>query len=153
MSEENIKIVHTNRKARFNYEIIDSIEAGIVLTGSEVKSVREGKVNLNDAYGTFRSDELWMISMHISPFDKAAMENPDPRRDRKLLLHKRELKKLKRQVEEKGVTIVPLRVYFKRHLAKVEIGLARGKRKVDKRKTIADRDMKRDMERERKYNQ
>ncbi len=147
MSQQNQRVVVTNRKARHEYEIVDSYEVGIALKGTEVKSIREGKVSLADAYARFRRGELWLIGMHIAPYKNAAFEPVDPLRDRKLLLHKRELKKLFRQVEEKGVTLIPLKVYFKRHLVKVEIGLARGKRKYDKRAAIAERDQKRDMER------
>ncbi len=149
-AEGAIRVVTTNRKARHDYHIIDTIEAGIVLKGSEVKSIREGRVNLQDAYARFKKGELWLIGMHISPYKQAAFEQPDPRRDRKLLLHKRELKRLFRQVEEKGVTLVPLKIYFKKHLVKVELGIARGKKQYDKRAAIAERDQKREMERLRK---
>ena len=147
MADNNIKIVASNRKARHDYEIINSMEAGMVLQGTEVKAVREGRVNLTDSYARFRKGELWLIGLHISPYTKSAVQNHDPLRDRKLLLHKQELKKLFRQVEEKGVTLIPLKVYLKRHLVKVEIGLGRGKRKYDKRAAIAERDSKRDLER------
>ncbi|MBN2425222.1 MAG: SsrA-binding protein SmpB [Calditrichaceae bacterium] len=147
MTDNNIKIVASNRKARHDYEIINSMEAGMVLQGTEVKAVREGRVNLTDSYARFRKGELWLIGLHISPYTKSAVQNHDPLRDRKLLLHKQELKKLFRQVEEKGVTLIPLKVYLKRHLVKIEIGLGRGKRKYDKRAAIAERDSKRDLER------
>lgn len=150
MADDSGKVVTKNRKARHDYEIISSIEVGIVLLGSEVKAMREGKANLTDAYARIRNKELWIIGMHISPYTKADMENHDPLRDRKLLVHKNELKKLSRQVEEKGVTLIPLKVYFNRHLVKVDLGLARGKRKYDKRAAIAERDSKRDMERQQK---
>ena len=150
MQEKNIRMVTNNRKARHEYEIIDSYETGIVLKGTEVKAVREGRVNLSDAYARFRRGELWLIGMHISPYTKAAAENHEPLRDRKLLLHARELKKLFRQVEEKGVSLIPLKVYIKGHLVKVELGLGRGKRKYDKRAAIAERDQKREMDRQRK---
>jgi SsrA-binding protein len=150
MNKENEKVVTTNRKARHDYEIIDSMEAGIVLLGSEIKAIRESRVNLTDTYARFKQGELWLIGMHISPYTKAAMENHEPLRDRKLLMHKQELKRLNRQVEEKGVTLIPLKIYFRKHLVKVELGLARGKRKYDKRAAIAERDVKRDMDRQTK---
>jgi SsrA-binding protein len=147
MAEDNKKVITTNRKARHDYEIIDAVEAGIVLLGTEVKAAREGKINLTDAYARIRDGELWLIGMHISPYTKSDMENHDPLRDRKLLVHATQLKRLNRQVEEKGVTLIPLKIYFNRHLIKVELGLARGKRKYDKRASIAERDQKRDLER------
>jgi len=150
MTENKIRVVTTNKKARHDYHIIRSIEAGIALKGTEVKSVRDGKVSLSESYARFIKGELWIIGMHIAPYLKSAFVNHDPVRSRKLLLHRSELKKLIRQVEEKGVTLIPLKVYFKRHLVKVEIGLARGKRQYDKRAAIAERDMKRDMERKTK---
>ncbi len=147
MANTQLRVVANNKKARHDYHIIDTIEAGIALKGSEVKSIRDGKVNLQDAYARFKKGELWLIGMHISPYKQAAFEQPDPRRDRKLLLHKRELKRLFRQTEEKGVTIVPLKIYFKKHLVKVELGIARGKKQYDKRAAIAERDQKREMDR------
>lgn len=147
MAGEGIKVVASNRKARHNYEIINSVEAGLALQGTEVKAVREGRVNLTDTYARFRKGELWLIGLHISPYTKSAIQNHEPLRDRKLLLHKQELHKLFRQVEEKGVTLIPLKVYLKRHLVKVELGLGRGKRKYDKRAAIAERDSKRDLDR------
>ena len=150
MQDKNIRVVTKNRKARYEYEIVDSYEAGIVLIGTEVKAIREGKVNLSDAYARFRGGELWLIGMHISPYTKSDIENHEPLRDRKLLLHSRELKKLFRQVEEKGVSLIPLKIYIKGHLVKVDLGLGRGKRKYDKRAAIAERDQKREMDRQRK---
>ncbi|WP_456406515.1 SsrA-binding protein SmpB [Caldithrix abyssi] len=147
MANSQIRVVTTNRKARHDYHIIDTLEAGIALKGSEVKSIREGRVNLQDAYARFKKGELWLVGMHISPYKQAAFEQPDPVRDRKLLLHKRELKRLFRQTEEKGVTIVPLKIYFKKHLVKIELGIAKGKRQYDKRAAIAERDQKREMDR------
>jgi SsrA-binding protein len=149
MTEAN-KNAATNRKARHDYEIISAVEAGVALQGTEVKAIREGRVNLTDAYARFRNGELWLIGMHISPYTKSAAQNHDPLRDRKLLLHHQELKKLRRQVEEKGITLIPLRVYFSKHLIKIEVGLARGKKQFDKRQAIAQRDQKRDLERLRK---
>ena len=143
-------IITSNKKARHEYEIINTIEAGLVLLGTEVKALREGRANLADAYARFRRGELWLVGSHISPYSKSAAESHDPTRDRKLLLSKQELRKLFRQVEEKGVTLVPLKLYFKNHLAKVEIALARGKRKYDKRAAIAEKDLKREMDRQKK---
>ena len=151
MSENsNIKVIVTNRKARHNYEIINSIEAGIVLQGSEVKSLRAGNASLVESYARFMKNELWIIGMNIAQYKEATFENHEPMRERKLLLHKNELKKLKRQVEEKGITLIPLKLYFKNHIAKIELGIARGKRQYDKKIAIAQRDAKRDMEREQK---
>jgi SsrA-binding protein len=150
MVEQEQKIITTNRKARHDYEIIDSLEVGIVLVGTEVKAIREGKVNLKDSYARIRDGELWLIGTHISPYSKSDSESHDPLQERKLLVNRKELKKLNRQIEEKGVTLIPLKMYFKRHLIKLELGLARGKRKYDKRAAIAERDMKRDMERQNK---
>lgn len=147
---ESVKIISNNRKARYEYTIVSNYEAGLVLQGTEVKALREGKANLTDAYARFINGELWLIGMHISPFSKSAVENHDPLRNRKLLLHRQELKKIQRQIQEKGVTLVPLRVYLKKHLVKVDLGLARGKRQYDKRAAIAERDQKRDMDRMRK---
>ena len=147
MAEKQGRVVVTNRKARHDYEIIDTYEAGIALKGAEVKSIRDGKVSLVDAYARFRRGELWLIGMRIAPYANAVYEPLDPLRDRKLLLHKRELRKLFRQVEEKGVTLIPLKIYFSRHLVKVQIGLGRGKRQYDKRAAIAERDQKREMDR------
>ena len=144
------RVITSNKKARHDYEILSSIEAGIVLAGTEVKALREGRANLTDAYARFRQGELWLAGLHISAYTKSAMEGHDPTRDRKLLLNKQELRKLFRQVEEKGVTLVPLKLYFKAHLVKVEIALARGKRKYDKRAAIAERDMKRELDRQKK---
>jgi len=152
MMEEktDIKIIVTNRKARHNYEITSSVEAGLVLVGSEVKSLRQGKASLSDAYAKVMNSELWVIGMHIAQYKEATTENHDPLRNRKLLLHKNEIKKLKRQIDEKGVTLIPLKLYFKNNIVKLDLGLARGKRKYDKKEAIAQRDAKRDLEREQK---
>ena len=145
--EKNIVI---NRKARHEYDIVDSLEAGIVLAGSEVKSMRAGRANLSDAYARVVRGEVWLSGMHISPYKEATDQNHDPLRERKLLLHSSEIKKLTRRVEEKGFPLIPLRLYFKNNRVKVELGLARGKRQYDKKHAIAQRDAKRDMEREQK---
>ena len=149
-NEDHIKVIANNRKARYNYEITSSLEAGMVLQGSEVKSMREGKASLVDAYGRIRNGELWLIGMHIAQYKEATFANHEPTRERKLLLHKQEIKKIKRKVEEKGVTLVLLKLYFKNNIAKLELGIARGKRKYDKKVTIAERDAKRDALREQK---
>jgi SsrA-binding protein len=144
------KVIVTNRKARHEYEILETLEAGLVLLGSEVKSLREGKANLNDAYAWTRQGEIWVSGMHISPYEQNTVQKLDPLRERKLLLKRNEIRKLSRRVEEKGFTLIPLRLYFKKNIVKVELGLARGKRQYDKKEAIAKRDAKRDMEREQK---
>lgn len=141
------KVVATNRRARFEYEILDSFEAGLALLGPEVKSLRAGKANLTDSYAVFRRGEAWLISAHISPYPEAGRDNPEPRRDRKLLLHRREIERLEGRVQEKGLTLVPLELYFKDGRAKVRLGLARGKRQHDKRETIRRREQDREVQR------
>ncbi len=141
---ENIKIVTTNRKARHDYFIENSLEGGLVLKGPEVKSLRAGKVSLVDSYIRFIKNELWIIGMNIPEYENLGYAKHDPLRHKKILLHKEELKKLNRQVLEKGVTLVPLKIYFKNGNAKVEVGIVRGKRQYDKRATIQDRDQKRE---------
>lgn len=145
---EGRKIISDNRQARFNYHIIETYEAGVSLQGTEVKSIREGKVNLRDGYALIRNDEAWLLNVHISPYQKAGeFFNHDPRRSRKLLLHKQEIRKLIGKVEQQGLTLVPLRMYFKRGWVKVDIALAQGKKLYDKRETIKQRDDKRTMQR------
>ena len=144
------KTIVNNRKARHEYEIVDTIETGIVLVGTEVKALRDGKANMTDAYARMKKNELWLINLHISPYAMSTVVNHDPLRERKLLVSKLELKKLRRQIDEKGVTLVPLKLYFKGHLVKVSLALARGKKKYDKRASIAERDMKRDLDRQHK---
>lgn len=146
-SEQNIKIVTTNRKAFHDYEIITRYEAGLSLVGTEVKSLRLGKAQLMDAYASVENGEVFLHNMHISQYDMAHRENHDPVRKRRLLLTKREIRKLWSASNEKGFTIVPLKVYFKGPYAKVEIAVARGKRTYDKRQAIAKRDAQREMER------
>ena len=138
----------TNRKAFHEYFILDRIEAGIALRGTEVKSLRQGGANLQDGYATIRNGEVWLIGMHISPFEKGNINNHDPKRDRKLLLHKREIRKLLGTMNEKGLTIVPLKVYFKKNIVKVELGVAKGKKSYDKREAIARREIERHLQRE-----
>lgn len=149
---ENAKIVTRNKKAYHDYQILEKIEAGVVLAGSEVKSLREGRCNLKDSYARIRSGEVWLIGTHISPYRDASFMNHEPERERKLLLHKQEIRRIHRKVQEKGITLIPLRIYFKQGMAKVEIGLATGKRQYDKRKEIAQREQEREMKRvEKKY--
>jgi SsrA-binding protein len=142
------KINIRNRKASFNYELVEKFIAGIVLGGTEIKSLRQGKANLADAYCYFRDDELWVKGMHIAEYSFGSYNNHDPVRDRKLLLTRRELNKLKRKSQEKGFTIVATRLFVnERGLAKVEIALARGKREYDKRQDIKERDSKKELAR------
>lgn len=147
MAEVGRKLVAQNRRARHEYEILDTIEAGIVLLGPEVKSLRQGKVSLADAYATVRRGELWLLNVHISPYEQAGRENPNPRRERKLLVHRAEISKLAGQVAERGLTLVPLSLYFQDGRAKVELGLARGKRRYDKRQAIRKREEDREIDR------
>lgn len=145
--EARVKVVATNRRARRNYTIIDTYEAGLVLLGSEVKSLREGKMELKDSYGDVRHGEAFLVGAHIAPYDYAHEGGHDPERMRKLLLHRREIDRIAGAVAEKGLTLVPLQVYFKDGRAKVELALARGKTTVDKRRTIRDREHAREIER------
>jgi len=147
MSEQAIKTVASNRKARHDYIIEDSFEAGMALTGSEIKSIRAGQVNLRDSYATIRGSELWLVNAHISPYKQANRENHEPRRDRKLLMHRREINRLTGKLQEKGLTLVPLQIYLKNGRAKVELGLARGKKLYDKRQSLRERTDQRQMER------
>jgi SsrA-binding protein len=141
------RTVATNRRARHNYEILETQEAGLVLRGTEVKSLRGGLVNFKDAYATVRNGEIWLIGCHISPYSHGTDANHDPERDRKLLLHGREIARLNGKVAERGLTIVPLRLYFKKGRAKLEIGLARGKKMHDKRSSLREREERREMDR------
>src|SRR5919199_1202442 len=139
--------VATNRQAAFRYHLLERFECGLALRGSEVKSLREGGVQLKDAYAEVRDGEVWLQRMHIAPYKPAAMENHDPERPRKLLLHRREIERLIGKTAERGLTLVPTRVYFKGPHAKVEIALARGKDFADKRRALRDRDQRREIER------
>ena len=141
------KFISLNRKARHDYHILESFEAGMVLVGTEVKSLRAGKVNLKDSYASIDDGELWLHGLHISPYERASYNNHDPERSRKLLISKLDLKRLAGKVLEKGFTLVPLALYFKEGWAKVEIGLAKGKRQYDKREAIAKRDSQRQVDR------
>ena len=140
------KPIAENRKARHDYHLLDRVEAGLVLSGSEVKSLRQGGAQIQRAFADIRDGELWLVGAHIAPYEQAAIENHDPDRDRKLLLHRREIDSLKGKVQERGFTLVPTRLYFKDGRAKVEIALARGKKSYDKRQTIAARTAKREAE-------
>lgn len=144
---EQEKVVATNRKAYHDYFLEDTYEAGIVLTGTEIKSVRAARVNLRDGFVQIRGGEAWLINVHISPYDFGNRENHEPRRERKLLLHRQEIRKLQSKVSERGWTIVPLRMYLKNGRAKVEIALVRGKRLYDKKDAIAERDADRELRR------
>lgn len=147
-SSDGRKIVTSNRRARYDYKIDEVIEAGISLTGTEIKSVRDGRVNLQDAYAVIENDEVWLVGMHISPFEHASeLYNHDPTRPRKLLLHRRQIDYLRRQLMQKGYTLIPLNVSLNRGWAKVDIGLGKGKREYDKRQNIAERDAQRRIER------
>jgi SsrA-binding protein len=140
--------IAVNRQARFRYHLLETFEAGIALTGSEVKSAREGKVNLKDSYALVRDQEVWLHNCHIAPYGPAARENHEPERPRKLLLHRKEILRLIGKTAERGLTLVPVRAYFSGPRMKVELALARGKEHSDKRETIRKRDQQRDMERE-----
>ncbi|MGQ9687529.1 MAG: SsrA-binding protein SmpB [Desulfobaccales bacterium] len=150
MTGERLKLICRNRKAYFEYTIDDLYEAGLVLKGTEVKSLRMGKANIGDAYARFRDGELYLLNANISPYPHAAGENHDPTRPRKLLLHRRELKRLLGKLTERGYTLIPLKIYFKDEYAKVELGLAKGKKKADKRESIRRREEQRELERARK---
>ena len=141
------KNICENRKARHTYAILDSFEAGIILQGTEVKSLREGRANLTDSYAAIEDGEIFLYQLHIGPYPPAADFNHEPKRTRKLLLHKQEIKRLLGKTEQKGLTIIPLRLYFKGAVAKVELGLARGKRQYDRREEIKRKDLERDEER------
>jgi SsrA-binding protein len=141
------KLVATNRKARHDYTILDTYEAGIALTGTEVKSLRQGKANISDSYARIVKGEVWLFSMHVSPYEQGSYANVDPVRNRKLLLHKKEIRRLAGKLSERGVTLVPLKVYFTHNIAKVLLGLCRGKKEFDRRQDIAQREAERDIRR------
>jgi SsrA-binding protein len=140
--------IATNRQARFRFHLLETWEAGIALEGSEVKSLRDGKANLKDAYAVVRDQEVWLHNMHIAPYEPAAQEGHDPERPRKLLMHRKEIERLIGKTHEKGLTLVPTRLYFSGPRAKIEIALARGKEQRDKREAIRAREQQREMERE-----
>ena len=147
MKKSSTKNIATNRKATHDYFLFDSYEAGIALKGTEIKSLRAGRVSLREAYVSIDEMQAWLLNVHIAPYDPASRFNHDPKRPRKLLLHKREIMKLNDLLRQRGYTIIPTRMYFKHGRVKVEIALARGKRKFDKRRTIAKRDVQREIER------
>ena len=144
---EKVKVVSTNRKAGFEYFLLERFEAGLSLKGSEIKSIRAGQANLREGYVQVRGDGLWLVNTHIAPYDPAGREGHDPLRPRRLLLHRKEIAKLLSRVQERGYTIIPLKIYLKNRRAKVEIALARGKRQYDKRETLAKREAGRQIER------
>lgn len=143
---EGIKLIAPNKKARHEYFLEESFEAGISLVGTEVKSLRAGNVNFRDSYATIRNQEIFIVGLYISPYDKANINDQDPERERKLLLHKAEIRKLIGKTEQKGYSIIPTRIYFKRNKVKIEIALAKGKKLYDKRSSIADRDAQREID-------
>lgn len=145
--DDDIKIVTTNRRAYHDYHISETYEAGIELVGSEVKSIRQGRVSIQEAYAAVEDGEVWVHSMRINPYEQASHEKHDPDRKKRLLLHKREIRKLKVKTQERGFTLIPLRLYFRKNLAKLEIGLARGKKLYDKREALKKKEDSRRMER------
>src|SRR6266545_6677940 len=140
------RVIATNRRARHEYEVLETVEAGLVLKGTEAKSLRTGQVNFKDSYAAVRNREAWLLGCHISPYSHGTDANHDPERDRKLLLHRREIERLMGKVAERGLTLVPLRLYFKEGRAKVEIALARGKKLHDKRSALREREVQREMD-------
>ena len=144
---DNERLIGQNRKARHDYEVLDTLECGIVLVGSEVKSLRTGRLSLDESYGRMKNDEVWLIGCDIQEYTFANRQNHDPRRPRKLLLHRREIKKFAMQAYEQNLTLVPLKMYFKGGRAKVLLGLCRGRKRYDKREALKKKDMKRDIQR------
>lgn len=147
-----MKILTTNRKAYHEYEVLDTVEAGLVLLGTEIKALRSGKASLSDSYARIEDDEVFLYSMHVTPYDHGNRYNEDPRRTRKLLMHKQEIRRLHAKVKEKGLTLVPLKLYLKHNRAKIEIGLVRGKKIHDKRQALAKKDADRQKQIEQKEN-
>jgi SsrA-binding protein len=145
--EQRDRAIATNRRARHEYAILETYEAGVVLRGTEVKSLRAGLVNFKDSYATVRNGEVWLLGCHINPYSHGTDANHDPERDRKLLLHSKEISKLSGKVAERGLTLIPLKLYFKSGRAKLELGLGRGKKLHDKRSTLREREVKREMDR------
>ena len=150
-TDDKEKNITVNRKATFEYHILQTFEAGIALVGTEVKALRQGKANLVDGYAKIENGEVWLVSVHISEYTQGNINNHDPRRDRKLLLNKSEIRKLIGKTKEKGLTLIPLRLYFKNGKVKVELALAKGKKVYDKRRDIAKKDFQREQERRIKY--
>jgi len=149
-TDQHIKTIVTNRKARYQYHISDKYEAGIVLVGTEVKSLREGKISITDSYALIKDGEIFLRGLHISQYSQASLDNHDPTRERKLLLNKKQIRKLFSKTQEKGFTLIPLRIYFKGPYVKVEIGLAKGKQQFDRREDIKKRDADRETRRAKK---
>jgi SsrA-binding protein len=147
-SADDVKVVATNRKARHLYTIVESIEAGIELKGTEVKSLRASQVNFLDSYAVIESGQAYVVNLHIAPYEKAARDNHDPMRRRRLLLHRAEIRRLFVKIEQRGLTLIPLAIYFDRGHAKLELGLGRGRKTHDRREAIREREEKRDMERQ-----
>jgi len=147
MTAADVKVIATNRKAYHDYEVVESLEAGVILTGTEIKSIRQGQVNLRDGFALIRGDEVWLINVHIAPYAHGQRDNHEPKRERKLLLHRREIERLQGKISERGWTLAPLRLYLRNNRAKIELGLVRGKRQYDKREAIARRDSERDLQR------
>lgn len=152
MAERSHKVLVSNRKARHFYIILETLEAGIALTGTEIKSLRGGNANLQDSYAMIERAELWLHGMHIGPYEHGSISNHDPRRTRKLLVTRKELRKLKTRVQEKGLALIPLSVYIKGRFAKVELAIAQGRKSYDRRQAIAERDAKREIEKRLKRN-
>lgn len=146
-AKEDMKPITQNRRARHDYTVLDTMEAGIVLQGTEVKSLRQGRAHLKDSFARVEDGEMWLYHMHISPYDQGNRYNHDPTRKRKLLLHRREVNRLFGKVQERGLTLIPLKVYFRRGKVKVELAVARGKREYDRRHDIAKRDTEREVAR------
>jgi len=144
------KVVAQNRRAFHDYEVLETLEAGLVLTGTEVKSLRNGKASLSEAYASVDNGELFVRQLHIPPYEQGNRSNPDPVRARKLLAHRAEIEKLRRAIEQKGMTLIPLKLYFSKGRAKLLVGVARGKKSFDKRASIAERDARREMDRARR---
>lgn len=142
-----MKTISVNRRARYEYDILESVEGGLVLTGTEIKSIRDGRVNIRDAFARPEGDELWLFNAHIAPYANGNRANHEPMRPRKVLMHRGQIDDLTSKVQEKGLTLVPLKLYIKNHKAKVELGLARGRRLYDKRAAIARREADRQMQR------
>ena len=147
MSADAIKTIATNRKAHHDYFIEDTFEAGMALTGTEIKSVRAGAVSLRESFATIKDGELWLMDAHIAPYGHGTYAYHEPRRPRKLLMHRREISRLAGKIQEKGLTLVPLRIYLKNNRAKVELGLARGKKQYDKRETLREKETRREIAR------
>lgn len=138
----------SNRKAKYDYEILETYEVGIVLTGTEIKSIREGKANLKDSYAIIKKGEVFLLNMHISHYDKGNQFNHEETRTRKLLMHKKEIEKLDQRLKLEGLTLVPIKLYMKKNIAKLLLGLAKGKKEYDKRETIKERDIKREIQKD-----